>query len=119
MILFPNQIEPEHLHPRVGLYKGKKETIRCEWGILYLYGPGKATKKPKGKPPYNRLSTYTVWHEYILYPGDEVTFEPNTPHWFQAGPEGTIIWSDSTKAIDIEDIFTDPEIVRVTKIVQD
>lgn len=117
LVLFPYQTEPEHNHTRLGNYEGKEETIRCEWGEVYLYAPGEATPNPKGRPPAHRLATYTVWHEYILHPGEQVTFEPNTPHWFQGGPDGTVIWSFSTKAVDAKDVFTDTAIVRQTVIV--
>ena len=40
LVLLPNQIFPEHKHPRLGDYPGKEETFRCEWGELYLYMPG-------------------------------------------------------------------------------
>lgn len=117
LVMLPNQTEPEHRHPAIGDYPGKSETIRCEWGELYLYGPGEPTSDPKGKPPEERISTYTVWREYVLRPGDQVTFPPDTPHWFQGGPEGAVIWSFSTKAVDVQDEFTDPEIRRKTIIV--
>lgn len=112
LILMPNQVEPEHKHPRLGDYPGKEETIRCAWGELYLYGPGAPSPEPRGRPPGHRKGTYTVWHEYLLKPGDQVTFQPNALHWFQGGPEGAVIWSFSSRAIDVEDIFTDPEICR-------
>jgi D-lyxose ketol-isomerase len=118
LVLFPDQTEPEHRHPPLGDYPGKHETIRCEWGELYLYGPGEPTANPKGHPPEHRRDTYTVWHEHILRPGDQVTFSPDTPHWFQAGPGGAVVWSFSTKAVDVQDIFTDPEIRRETVIVE-
>jgi D-lyxose ketol-isomerase len=117
LVMLPNQTEPEHMHPALGDYAGKHETVRCEWGELYLYGPGEATPNPKGNPPAHRLDTYTVWREYILRPGDQVTFLPGSPHWFQGGPEGAVIWSFSTKATDIQDVFTDPNIQRQTVIV--
>lgn len=116
LVLLPNQIEPEHRHPRLGDYEGKEETIRCEWGELYLYGPGEPTPNPKGHPPEHRRYTYTMWHEYILRPGDQITFPPNIPHWFQGGPEGAVVWSFSTKAIDVEDVFTDPDVRRKTLV---
>ncbi|MFC1996412.1 hypothetical protein ACFLXI_02245 [Chloroflexota bacterium] len=47
-----------------------------------------------------------------LFETDQITFQPNTPHWFQGGPEGVMIWSFSSRVIDIKDIFTDPDIVR-------
>lgn len=116
LVMLPNQIEPEHRHPPLGDYPGKEETIRCEWGELYLYGPGEPTPNPKGQPPEHRRQTYTVWHEYILCPGDQVTFQPNSPHWFQGGPEGAVVWSFSTKAVDVQDVFTDPDVRRETVI---
>ena len=112
LILLPGQTEPEHTHPVIGDYLGKEETIRCEWGELYLYGPGEITPNPKAKPPKHRRHTYSVWNENILYPGDQVTFQPNTPHWFQGGSQGAVLWSFSTKVIDKKDIFTDPDIIR-------
>jgi D-lyxose ketol-isomerase len=119
LVLLPHQTEPEHRHPPLGDYEGKEETIRCEWGELYLYGPGEPARNPKGHPPEHRRQTYTVWHEYTLRPGDQITFAPNTPHWFQGGAEGTVIWSFSTKALDVEDLFTDPDVRRETMIAED
>jgi D-lyxose ketol-isomerase len=52
-----------------------------------------------------------------LYPGDQVTLRPDTPHWFQTGPHGAVIWGFSTKAVDVEDVFTDPEVRRRTVVV--
>lgn len=112
----PGQTLPEHRHPPLGDYPGKEETIRCEWGLLYLYGPGRPTPDPRGAPPAHRRHTYTVWREYILRPGDQLTFPSNTPHWFQGGPDGAVVWSFSTKAVDVQDIFTDPEVRRETVI---
>jgi len=117
LVLFPHQTEPEHTHPRFGDYPGKEETIRCEWGELYLYTPGEPTAEPVACPPAHRRHMYTVWHEYVLRPGEQVTLQPNTPHWFQGGPEGAVIWSFSTKAIDVEDMFTDPDVRRETVVV--
>lgn len=112
LAMLPGQTLPEHHHPPLGDYPGKEETIRCQWGVLYLYGPGEPAENPRGCPVEHRRHTYTVWHEYILHPGEQVTFPPNTPHWFQGGPEGAVVWSFSTKAVDVKDIFTDPQIVR-------
>jgi D-lyxose ketol-isomerase len=119
LALTSGQILPEHAHPRLGLYEGKEETLRGAWGEVYIYGPGEPTPQPKGRPPAHRRHTYTMWHETILRPGDQVTFQPNTPHWFQAGPEGAVVWSFSTKAVDVQDVFTDPQIARQTVIVED
>ncbi len=48
----------------------------------------------------------------FLNPGYQVRKLPDTPHWFQGGPEGAVIWSLSTKVVDKKDVFSDPEIVR-------
>lgn len=110
--LLPGQTLPEHRHPPLSDYPGKEETIRCAWGVLYLYGPGEPTPNPKARPPEHRRDTYTQWHEHILLPGDQVTFPPNTPHWFQGGPEGAVVWSFCTQAYDNKDVFSDKEVVR-------
>lgn len=112
LAMLPGQILPEHRHPPLGDYPGKEETIRCEWGLLYLYGPGEPAAQPRGVVPPHRRNTYTMWHETILHPGEQVSFPSNTPHWFQGGPEGAVVWSFSTMAIDVKDIFTDPQIIR-------
>ena len=39
--------------------------------------------------------------------------EPDTLHWFQAGPEGAVISEFSTRSFDEYDIFTDPRIQRI------
>ena len=115
--LLPDQTLPEHRHPRLGDYAGKAETVRCEWGVLYVCVPGEPTPEPHAHPPAHRRRTYTVWCEHVLNPGEQVTLEPNTLHWFQGGPEGAVVWSISTKAVDVQDIFTDPDISRVTEVV--
>jgi len=40
LVLFPNQTEPEHWHPKVGDDSGKQETIRHIWGDLRFYVDG-------------------------------------------------------------------------------
>ncbi|MCJ7552205.1 MAG: D-lyxose/D-mannose family sugar isomerase [Anaerolineae bacterium] len=117
--LLPGQTLPEHRHPRLGDYSGKAETLRCEWGVVFLYTEGNPTPEPRGHPPAHRRQSYTVWHEVVLLPGDQITLPPDTPHWFQAGPEGGVVWSFSSRAVDVQDIFTDPEIRRVTVVVED
>ena len=61
---------------------------------------------------------YTLRHELILQPGDQLTFEPYEKHWFQAGPRGAVLYSFSTTVRDGLDGFTDPAIQRIT-IVED
>lgn len=116
LILFPNQTCPEHRHPPIAGEPGKEETFRCRWGKVYLYVPGAKTSNPAVKPPAGRETTYTVWHEVVLNPGDQYTLSQDTLHWFQAGPEGAVVSEFSTRSRDEADIFTDPEIQRLTVI---
>lgn len=119
LVLFPHQTEPEHRHPPLGDYPGKEETLRGQWGELYLYLPGAPTPNPVSHPPAHRRDTYTCWHEVVLGPGDQITIPPNTPHWFQGGPEGAVVWTMSSRVSDVQDIFTDPDVRRQTVIVED
>ena len=116
--LFPGQVLPEHRHPALGDYPGKAETLRCAWGEVYLLTEGEPTPDPEAQPPAHRRGTYTVWHEVVLRPGDQVTLPPNVLHWFQAGPNGCVVWSFSSRATDVQDVFTDPEIQRETVVVE-
>lgn len=115
LVLLPNQTEPEHWHPPVGDDPGKEEVIRGIWGDLTFYIPGEDTMKvgfiPKGKE-----ACYTMRHEVVIEPGDQLILAPGTKHWFQAGKRGAVMYSFSTKVTDLLDQFTDPEIVRETKI---
>ena len=113
IVMFPHQTCPEHRHPTVGVQPGKEETFRCRWGTVYLYVPGKPSASPASKPPAGSESYYTVWNEVCLKPGDQYTLTPDTPHWFQAGPEGAIVSEFSTRSTDENDVFTDTRIARL------
>jgi D-lyxose ketol-isomerase len=52
-----------------------------------------------------------------MKPGDQITLEPGTKHWFQASGEGAVMYLISSCVRDVLDQFTDPEVVRETKIV--
>ncbi len=95
---------------------GKEETVRLVYGTLYFYIPGEDNMRhgfiPDGKEP-----SYTMRHEIIMKPGDQITLEPGTKHWFQAGGEGAVMYLISSCVRDILDQFTDPDIVRETKVV--
>jgi len=116
IVLFPYQTLPEHWHPPVGDDPGKEETFRVIAGTFYFYIKGEDTLKegfiPEGKEEY-----YTVRHEIIMKPADQITIAPGKVHWLQAGSEGGVLYSFSTCARDVLDGFTDPNIVRTTKIV--
>ncbi len=117
LILFPHQTCPEHRHPDVDGEPGKEETFRCRWGEVYLYVEGEPAAKPLAVPPKGREKTYTVWHEIILYPGDQYTLHPDTKHWFQGGDKGAVVSEFSTKSRDEKDIFTDEDIKRVPEVI--
>lgn len=117
LAMWPRQTCPEHRHPPVGSDPGKEETFRCRWGTVYVYVEGVPTESPACRAPKGREQTYTVWHEVLLTPGDQLTIQPNTLHWFQAGDEGAIVSEFSTRSTDEHDIFTDPDIQRETQIV--
>jgi D-lyxose ketol-isomerase len=117
LVLFPRQTCPEHRHPPVAGERGKEETFRCRWGTAYLYVPGEKTSPPRATPPPGREMYCTVWHEIVLMPGEQYTLEPNTLHWFQGGDEGAVVSEFSTKSRDEMDVFTDPDIGRMTQIV--
>jgi D-lyxose ketol-isomerase len=116
LVLMPNQTEPEHWHPPVGDDPGKEETIRVVRGTVFFYVQGENTFRHgflvKGKEKY-----YTMMHEIILKPGDQITLQPGEKHWFQARDEGAVMYSFSSVARDALDRFTDPDIVRTVQIV--
>jgi D-lyxose ketol-isomerase len=116
LVLFAHQTFPEHRHPPVGTDPGKEETFRCRQGTLYLYVEGAPTPNPHATPPAERRPFLTVWHEVILNAGQQYTLQPDTKHWFQAGPAGCIVSEFSTRSTDEHDIFTDPAIRRIPTI---
>ena len=118
LAMLPNQTEPEHWHPPVGDDPGKEETIRVVSGTVYFYVQGENTFNQgflvKGKEKY-----YTLMHEIILKPGDQITFQPGEKHWFQSRDEGAVMYSFSSVARDALDQFTDPDIVRIVKVLEE
>lgn len=119
LVLFPRQTCPEHKHPPVGNEPGKRETFRCRKGKVWLYIEGPSTQPAKAKVPEGSEKYYTVFKEIELNPGDQFTIPPNTLHWFQAGDDGAIVSEFSSSSRDESDIFTDPRIERIPKIVED
>lgn len=116
LVMLPRQTCPEHRHPTVDGKPGKMETFRCRWGTVYLYVEGPAAPNPACAAPEGRESTYTVFHEITLKPGEQYTIPPNVKHWFQAGDEGAVVSEFSSASHDEFDIFTDPEIQRQTQV---
>ena len=121
LVLRPRQFFPQHRHPPSLMedYPGKQEVFRGHWGEVYLYVPGPRTPHPRGDPPPHRRPYCTVWHEVVLRPGDQYLCPPDTWHWFQAGPQGAVLWSFSSRVTDAADQFLDPQVVRQTVIVDD
>jgi len=119
MTLFPGQTCPEHRHPSVGGKPGKMETFRCRWGKVWLYVEGEPVSHPQATVPKGSEAYYAVFHEIELLPGYQYTIPPNTLHWFQAGPEGAIVSEFSSTSSDETDVFTDPRIKRIPKIIED
>lgn len=115
LVLLPYQTEPEHWHPPVGNDPGKEEVIRGIWGDLTFYIPGEDNMK-EGFIVEGKEKCYTMRHEIDIGPGDQLILPPGTKHWFQAGKRGAVMYSFSTKVTDLLDQFTDPNIVRETKI---
>ena len=117
LALFSNQTEPEHWHPPVAGDPGKEETVRVISGTLYFYIPGENTFK-EGFLVKGKEHCYTMRHEIVMRPGDQITLAPGVKHWFQARDEGVVMYSFSTVARDALDEFTDKDIVRITKIIE-
>lgn len=120
LILRPHQFFPQHRHPPSPAegYPGKTELLRGQYGEAWLYVPGEPAARPRVSPPAHRRPYCTVWHEVSLLPGDQYVCPPDTWHWFQAGAAGAVVWSISSRVTDAADQFTDPRVVRQTKIVE-
>lgn len=116
LAMFPHQTCPEHRHPSINGAPGKEETFRCRKGVVHLFVPGEPTPNPQCVPPQGDEAYYTSRKEIILHPGDQYTINPDTLHWFQSGNDGAIVSEFSTKSQDEYDVFTDPRILRETKI---
>ena len=96
LVLFPQQLCPEHRHPPVGDDPGKEETFRCRTGSVTLWVDGHG--------------------EVELRPGEQFTIPPDTLHWFRAGAEGAVVSEFSSTSRDDLDVFTDPAITRAPDV---
>lgn len=116
--LFPGQTLPEHWHPQVGNDPGKEETVRHVAGDLLIYVEGDDSVS-RGSLPAGKDACYRCRHEVVPSPGDQFTFAPRSPHWFQAGERGAVAFSFSSVVRDALDGFTDPEVRRGVVVVDD
>lgn len=120
LVLFPYQTLPEHWHPPVGSESGKEETVRHIWGDLVIGIEGEPeTAESSATLPPGKAAYYTCRHEIVPAPGEQVTFAPGEKHWFHAGRSGAVAYSFSTVVRDALDGFTDPDVNRITKVVED
>ncbi len=116
LVMLPNQTEPEHWHPPVDDDPGKEETIRVIAGTVYFYVAGEDSLH-EGFIVEGKNDCYTMRKEFVMKPGDQLTLAPGEKHWFQARDDGAVMYSFSTIARDALDQFTDPDIVRITKVI--
>jgi D-lyxose ketol-isomerase len=117
LAMLPDQTEPEHWHPPVDDDPGKEETIRVIAGPVYFYVTGEDTFK-EGFIVQGKDDCYTMRKEIVMKPCDQITLAPGEKHWFQARDGGAVMYSFSTIARDALDQFTDPNIVRITEVVE-
>ncbi|GIU15915.1 MULTISPECIES: D-lyxose/D-mannose family sugar isomerase [unclassified Shewanella] len=115
LIMLPQQICPEHVHPTIGKQQGKEETFRCRYGKVSVFIEGSKTPKPSVDLPTD-IDNYTVFHEVVLEKGQQLTLNPNTKHWFKAHSEGAVVSEFSTMSNDDADLFTNKEINRASRI---
>ena len=118
LVMLPNQTEPEHWHPPVDDDPGKEETIRVIDGTVYFYVDGEDSFN-EGFIVEGKDDCYTMRREIIMKPCDQLTLAPGEKHWFQAREGGAVMYSFSTIARDALDQFTDPDIVRITQVVDE
>ena len=114
LAMLPGMMCPEHLHPAIDDQPGKEETFRVRAGEMHLFLPGNGDQATaETYLPADKRDSVTVYKQFTLGVGDQITLAPNTKHWFVAGPEGCVVSEFSTRSADDADIFTDPEIQRV------
>jgi D-lyxose ketol-isomerase len=118
LVLFPGQICPQQIHPPQGGRPGKAESFRVRFGALYIYTEGKPVKKDKmyAKIPEGKEAVFTVFHEVVLKKGEQYTIPANTLHWICGGPEGCVVSEFSPFNSDDYDIYTDPQVKRMSGV---
>lgn len=118
LIMFPGQTCIQHVHPnKPNGEKGKEETFRCRKGQVYLRVEGEQTEHNRAVVPPGHEKYLTLEHEIVLNAGEQYTLQPNTWHWFQAGPEGCIVSEFSTHSSDETDILLDERAVRFEEVI--
>ncbi len=117
--LMPDETLPEHWHTAVeGDALGKQEILRVLYGTLRLGLPGEG-ELTESVIPAGKDAFYTCRAEKLMHAGEQILLEPGVKHWLQGGKEGVVLYSISSAAHCQLDPFTDPNIVRVAKIIED
>ncbi len=112
IVLQPYQIEPEHWHPPIDGHSGKEETLRCMAGKVIVGISGEANPEGEMYLPTHNREHYTCQNIVVLQPGEQILFKPGEKHWFRAWDTATTLLSISSTAVDIQDKFTNPNIIR-------
>ncbi len=103
--------------PKEGiLIPGKQEYFHTIKGAGSMFVPGEPTANPTYKIPKDQRPYTTAQHEVFLEPGVGFHLADNTPHSVVAGPEGLVVLEFSLTSRDPLDIFTNPNIDRITRI---
>jgi len=91
--------------------------VRVISGEVFFFIPGDDSLE-KGWIPEGKETVYTPRHEILMKPCDQLTIPPGTKHWFQAPVGGAVMYSFSTCVRDGLDRFSDPDVNRMTEIVE-
>jgi D-lyxose ketol-isomerase len=73
---------------------------------------------PKAQVPAGYGPYLSAWREIELGPGQQWTLPPETLHWFQAGDQGAVVSEFSTRSMDEYDLWTDPNIRRLDRVLE-
>lgn len=97
------------------LIPGKQEYFHTVMGTGSMFVPGEPTVNPTYKIPEDQRPYTAVSHEVF---GTRVGHHlaADTPHSVVAGPKGLLVIEFSLTSRDPLDVFTNPNIERITRI---
>jgi D-lyxose ketol-isomerase len=102
--------------PEGTLIPGKQEYFHILYGTGSLFLPGAPTSPPTYPPPTSRAAYVKARREVRLSPGVGCHLDANTAHSVVAGPEGLVLLEFSLTSRDPLDVYTDPDVRRITEI---